>query len=134
MSHQHQKFHGLTENQVRESRKIHGSNVLTPPAKTPLWKSFLEKFTDPLIIILLIAGALSIGISIYEYCLSGEFKVFFEPIGIFVAILLATGLAFIFEYRADKEFELLNQVNDEEAVTVLRDDNATRIPKKDIVV
>ena len=134
MSHQHQKFHGLTASQVRESRKIHGSNILTPPAKTPLWKRFFEKFSDPLIIILVIAGALSIGISIYEYCLSHEFKVFFEPIGIFVAIFLATGLAFIFEYKADKEFELLNQVNDDEGVTVLREDNATKVPKKDIVV
>ena len=132
--HQHQKFYGLTDTQVRESRKIHGINILTPAAKIPLWKRFLEKFTDPLIIILLIAGALSIGISIYEYCLSHEFKVFFEPLGIFMAIILATGLAFIFEYKADKEFELLNQVNDEEGVTVIRDDNATQIPKKDVVV
>lgn len=134
MSRQHQKFHGLTESQVRESRKIHGTNLLTPPVKTPLWKRFLEKFSDPLIIILLIAGGLSIGISIYEYCLSHEFKVFFEPIGIFAAIFLATGLAFIFEYKADKEFELLNQVNDEENVTVFRNDNVTKVPKKDIVV
>ena len=132
--HQHQKFHGLTETQVKESRKIHGVNILTPPVKIPLWKRFLEKFSEPLIIILLIAGALSIGISIYEYCLNHEFKVFFEPIGIFMAIILATGLAFIFEYKADKEFELLNQVNDEEGVTVIRNDNATQIPKKDVVV
>lgn len=132
--HQHQKYYGLKENQVEESRKIHGANILTPPAKTPVWKRFLEKFRDPLIIVLLIAGILSIGISIYEYCLTDEFGVFFEPIGIFVAILLATGLAFIFELKADKEFSLLNQVNDDEPVTVLRNDNATKVPKKDIVV
>ena len=133
-SHQHQMYHGLTEKQVKESRQIHGVNILTPPAKDPLWKRFLEKFKDPLIIILLIAGALSIGISIYEYCVQHEFKVFFEPLGIFIAILLATGLSFMFELKADKEFELLNQVNDEEPVTVLRNDNATQVPRKDIVV
>lgn len=131
---QHQKYYGLKEEQVRESRKIHGANVLTPPKKEPLWKRFIEKFRDPLIIILLIAGALSIGISIYEYCISHQFKVFFEPLGIFIAILLATGLSFFFELKADREFELLNQVNDDEAVTVIRDDNATQVPKKDIVV
>ena len=131
---QHQKYHGLTETQVRESRKIHGVNILTPPAKESLWKSFLKKFGDPLIIILLVAGALSIGISIYEYCLSHAFKVFFEPLGIFIAILLATGLSFLFEYKADKEFALLNQVNDDEPVTVIRDDSITQVPKKDIVV
>lgn len=131
---QHQKFHGLTEQQVIESRKIHGTNILTPAKKDPLWKKFLEKFTEPLIIILLVAGALSIGISIYQYSVHHQFKVFFEPIGIFVAILLATGLSFIFEMKADKEFELLNQVNDDEPVTVYRNDNVTQVPKKDIVV
>ena len=59
---------------------------------------------------------------------------FFEPIGIFVAILLATGLAFYFEVKADREFALLNQVNDDEPVQVIRDGNITQVPKRDVVV
>lgn len=132
-----QKKHyiGLTDAEVLESRKKYGVNILTPPEKEPLWKQFLEKFTDPLIIILMIAGVLSIGISFYEYFgLKEGFTVFFEPIGIFVAILLATGLAFYFELKADKEFTILNQVNDDELVEVIRNGNATQIPKKDVVV
>ena len=126
---------GLTDAEVLESRKKYGVNILTPPEKEPLWKQFLEKFTDPLIIILMIAGVLSIGISFYEYFgLNEGFTVFFEPIGIFVAILLATGLAFYFELKADKEFAILNQVNDDELVEVIRNGNATQIPKKDVVV
>ncbi len=96
---------------------------------------FLEKFKDPLIIILLVAGALSIGISCYEYLgLGKDAGVFFEPLGIFIAILLATGLGFIFELKADKEFALLNQVNDDEPVQVIRDGYATQVPRKDVVV
>ena len=130
-----QHFQGLTAREVEESRLRNGANILTPPAKEPLWKRFLEKFGDPLIIILLIAGALSIGISCYEYWgLDKGAGVFFEPIGIFIAILLATGLAFIFELKADKEFALLNQVNDDEPVQVIRDGNAMQVPKKDVVV
>lgn len=130
-----QKIKGLTEAEVIKSREIHGSNILTPPAKEPLWKKFLQKFKDPLIVILLVAGVLSVGISIYECVGLGQgFHVFFEPIGIFMAILLATGLGFYFEMKADKEFELLNQVNDEEAVEVIRNGHATRVPKKDVVV
>ena len=126
---------GLTDSQVEESRNLHGANVLTPPEKDPLWKRFLEKFGDPLIIILLIAGALSIGISCYEFWgLDKDASVFFEPIGIFIAILLATGLAFYFELKADKEFALLNQVNDDEPVQVIRNGNVTSVPRKDIVV
>ena len=131
----HNKYTGLTDNEVVESREKHGANVLTPPAKEPLWKQFLEKFTDPLIVILLIAGALSIGISFYEFFGLGQgAEVFFEPVGIFVAILLATGLAFYFELQADKEFTILNQVNDDEPVEVIRNGNVTQIPRKDVVV
>lgn len=132
-----QKHHytGLTDAQVLESRKKNGANVLTPPEKEPLWKQFLEKFGDPLIIILMIAGALSIGISCYEFFgLGQDAAVFFEPVGIFVAILLATGLAFYFELQADKEFTILNQVNDDEPVEVIRNGNTTQIPRKEIVV
>jgi Ca2+-transporting ATPase len=126
---------GLTDTQVLESREKNGVNVLTPPVKEPLWKKFLDKFGDPLIIILLIAGLLSVGISCYEYMGLGEDStVFFEPVGIFVAILLATGLAFIFELKADKEFAILNKVNDEEPVQIIRNGNFIEIPKKDIVV
>ncbi len=126
---------GLSEAEVEASRKQHGANVLTPPEKDPLWKQFLEKFSDPLIIILLVAGALSVGISIYEYVGLGQgAEVFFEPVGIFIAILLATGLAFYFEHQADKEFSLLNQVNDDEPVEVIRSGNTTQVPRRDIVV
>ncbi len=94
---------------------------------------FLEKFKDPLIIILLVAGALSIGIAYYALP-DTDATVFFEPLGIFIAIFLATGLAFYFEARADKEFAILNQVNDDEPVQVIRNGNTTQVPKKDIVV
>ena len=89
---------GLSLQEVEKSRAEHGENVLTPPAKTPLWKQFLEKFEDPIIRILLVALAASIGIAIFEFCHEGKgADVFFEPIGIFVAILLATGIGFWFE-------------------------------------
>ena len=45
---------GLTEIEVEKSRAKYGDNVLTPPEKDPLWKQFLEKFSDPIIRILLI--------------------------------------------------------------------------------
>lgn len=129
------RYAGLTAQQVAESRRLHGSNVLTPPAETPWWKEFLQKFSDPLIIILLVAGVLSIGISFYEYFGLGQsWKVFFEPIGIILAIALATTLAFIFEHRANKAFRILNQVNDDEPVEVMRNGVATKVPRRDVVV
>ena len=132
---QKRHYTGLTDAQVSESRAKNGVNILTPPEKEPLWKQFMRKFSDPLIIILLIAGFLSVGIAVYEYKgLDAGWETFFEPIGIFVAIFLATGIAFMFELKADKEFAILNQVNDDEPVEVIRNGNATTVPKKDIVV
>ena len=132
---QKNRYYGLNEAEVLQSRKEHGVNILTPPEKESLWSKFLEKFEDPLIRILLVAGLLSIGISCYEFWgLGHAWTVFFEPIGIFVAILLATGLSFYFELIADKEFSILNQVNDDEPVKVIRCGNTIEIPKKDVVV
>ena len=123
-------YTGLTDAQVLVSREKNGRNVLTPPKKDPLWKQYLEKFEDPLILILLIAGILSIGISCYEYWgLSQDWTVFFEPIGIFVAIGLATFLGFMFELKANKEFSILNKTNDKDPVKVIRNNgNTVEIP------
>ena len=125
---------GLSSAEVSESRARHGANILTPPEGTPLWRKFLDKLSDPMIIILIVAGVLSLGISCYEYFGLGHgAETFIEPIGIFIAILLATGLAFYFEHKADKEFDLLNQVSDDDPVQVIRDGNVTEIPKRDVV-
>jgi len=128
-------YTGLNAQEVAENRKKYGENLLTPPAQIPLWKRFITKFKDPLIIILLVAGVLSIAISFYEYHgLHEGTEVFFEPVGIFIAILLATGMAFFFEEKANRAFAILNQVDDDEPVEVIRDGNPKKIAKRDIVV
>ena len=128
-------INGLNDQEVLASRQKYGENLLTPPVKEPMWKRFITKFEDPLIIILLVAGILSIAISFYEYYgLHEGTEVFFEPVGIFIAILLATGMAFFFEEKANKAFSVLNQVNDDEPVEVIRNGNTTQITKREVVV
>lgn len=126
---------GLNDKQVIASREKHGSNELTPPAKTPLWKQFLEKFSDPIIRILLIAWVLSVGVSIYQACNGADLNhVLLEPAGIFVAILLATGIGFAFEVSANRKFDILNQIGEENPIKVVRNNKIIEIPKKEIVV
>lgn len=128
-------YKGLTDAQVLESRAKHGENSLSSVEGEPLWKQFLEKFTDPIIIILLVALVFSFGVSTYEYMVHNEgFDAFLEPIGILFAVLLATGVAFYFEHKANKQFEILNQVNDEIYYKVIRNEHITQVLKKDIVV
>lgn len=121
------KLNGLSEDQVKESRKKYGKNILTPPEKESAWKLFLEKFQDPVIRVLLIAAFLSLGISFVE-------KEFAETIGIFCAIFLATGIAFWFEYDAQKKFDMLGKVDDDIPYKVIRNGELKQIPKIDIVV
>ena len=129
------KYQGLNSEQVAKSRAEHGFNILTPPKKESVFHQFLGKFKDPLIEILLVALALSIGVSVYQYMTTDEgVHVLFEPLGIFVAIMLATCVGFVFELNANKKFDILNQVNDEENVKVIRDGNVTMVQRKDIVV
>ena len=132
---QNHHYAGLTDRQVIESRKQHGENMLTPPKKEPLWKAFLEKFTDPIIVILLIALALSIGVSCFEYFSGqGTASVFLEPAGILIAVLLATVVGFFFELSANKKFEILNKVNDDTLIKVIRNGNVCQVLKKEVVV
>ena len=108
---------------------------MTPPARTPMWKLFLEKFSDPIIRILLVALLLSVAVAVYHIA-TGEagMSALFEPAGIALAILLATVVGFLFEMSAAKKFDILNQVNDDLPVKVIRGGHMLEIPKREIVV
>lgn len=130
-----ENYKGLTPEEVEASRAEHGSNILTPPKRRPVWLQFLDKFKDPIIRILLIALLFSFGVSAYHYFAEGAgANVFFEPAGILVAILLATLVGFILELRANKAFDVLNKVNDDTPVKVYRSGELVEVPKKDVVV
>lgn len=118
---------GLTDEEVRRNRAEHGANLLTPPERPSLLKLYLEKFQDPVIKILLAAALFSLIISIVE----NEYA---ETIGIIAAILLATSIGFFFEYDANKKFDLLNTVNEETPVKVVRNGHIQEVPRKDVVV
>ena len=198
---QRHHYSGLSDEQVLESRKKYGVNILTPPKEHTTWDKirgcmhfwllkvilgllvasilviaglriasvprpanvgvgpaillalFLlvyviaffggdwnedkKKFDmDPLVTILLAALILSGAISFYQGVFGGEagFKPYFEPIGIAIALLLATGVAYILESRNEKTFKSLNEVNDDTLVKVIRNGNVCQVLRKDIVV
>lgn len=133
----YQKTHykGLTSQQVLENRQKYGENTFTAVEGEPLWKQFLAKFSDPIIAILLVALFFSFGISCYHFFgHDAGFSVFLEPIGILLAIFLATGVAFYFELKANRQFEILNKVNDDVYYKVIRDEKVSQVLKKDLVV
>ena len=118
---------GLTDEQVKQSRELHGKNVLTPPQRTSLWKLYLDKYRDPIIQILLVAAFVSLILAFIE-------KNFMETIGIFVAVFLATTVGFYFERDAAKKFNLLTALSEEQPVKVRRNGKVKEIPRHDVVV
>ncbi|MEG1885704.1 MAG: calcium-translocating P-type ATPase, PMCA-type [Alistipes sp.] len=123
----HYNQQGLSADEVTESRRLHGDNVITPPKDDSVWKLLIEKFKDPIIRILLIAAVLSLVIAFIE-------QDFTEPIGIICAIILATCVGFWFEWDAMRRFKRLNQVNDDIAVKVMREGSICEIPRREVVV
>ncbi|MBS1370691.1 MAG: calcium-translocating P-type ATPase, PMCA-type [Lentisphaeria bacterium] len=117
------RYRGLSGSEVEASRREHGENLMAPPEREPWYRQFLAKFDDPVIRILIIAALISM--------VTGGWV---EGIGIVIAVLLATGLAFLNEFRAEKEFDILNKVNDDTPVKVIRDGEFRQIPKRELVV
>ena len=118
-----------------------GKNIIPPPERESMWRAYLEKFKDPIIIILLVAFVLAVGLAFYEILVEGgKWSLMFEPMGVLVALLLATGVGFIFEVKANREFEILNKVKDSRPVKVLRiserdaQPRMVQIAKQDVVV
>ena len=118
---------GLTPEEVAASRAAHGENIITPQRDDSAWRLLAEKFRDPIIIVLLVAAALSLAMAFME----GNFT---ETIGILCAILPATCVGFLFEWDAMRRFRRLNRVNDEQPVKVRRGGVMREIPRREVVV
>ena len=123
-----------------EVRDGAGRNRIPEPERKSLFALYLAKFKDPLIIILCVILVLSCCVTSYEIAQTGEWRLLFEPAGILLAILLSTGIGFIFEVRAEREFDIRRQVRDRDPVKVVRRPRKgakpllMKIPQCDVVV
>ena len=118
---------GLNDAEVLQSREKYGRNLITPPEDTPWWKLYLEKFKDPIIMILLVATAISL---VFGF-IHGDFT---ESVGIIFAVLIATGVGFWQEYDAKRKFDAMKSDKDFEPVKVRRNGVVMEIPKDQVVV
>ena len=116
------KYKGLTDAEVKLSREKNGVNLLKKAERTPWWKELLGKFNDPMIRILIVAALISI--------FTGGW---IEGVGIAVAVILAVGIAFLNEFKAGREFDILNQVDDRIPVKTIRNGEFINVPRQDLV-
>lgn len=124
---------GLSKNQIKESRLKHGVNAFTKGKPKSVFKKIWDAATEPMIVMLLVAAAITLGVNFVRYFTGGQTE-FIECIGIFAAIFLAVGVTVIMEGRSEKAFEALNQINEDVQVKVMRGGSVTLISQKDLVV
>lgn len=123
------KLNGLSLEEVEKSRAAHGSNKLTQVEPDPLWKKILEGFKDPMIMILMVALVVQV---ILFYMGEAEW---FEPFGIFVAIVIANGVASVSENSQEgKAAELRDEEMRKERTKVMRAGKLQEISVTDVVV
>ena len=121
MSHLQSTPHGLAEAEVERRVARYGPNELQAAGRVSPWAILFQQFKNALIIILLIATAIS--------AFLGEGV---EAIAIGVIVLFAVVLGFIQEYRAERAIEALRQMA-APTVTVIRDGQEIEIPARELV-
>ena len=119
---------GLTDSQVQESRKLYGTNALTELPGDPLLTKFLESLKDPMIIILLCALVIQL---VLFFMGRAEW---FEPFGILMAVLIASGVSSITEYKQEQKASLLKaQQEAGETTKVIRNGTIHEIHVSEVV-
>jgi Ca2+-transporting ATPase len=119
---------GLSEAEARVRLKRHGRNELTAEEPVPAWRKFLAQFADVLVILLLIAAAISVALWLVER----ESALPYEAIAILAVVLLNAVMGHIQESRAESAVAALRQMTAAHA-NVMRDGKRQNIPAAEIV-
>ncbi|MCT4508821.1 MAG: calcium-translocating P-type ATPase, PMCA-type [Tepidibacter sp.] len=122
------KFAGLDENSVEESKKKYGTNKLASVEVESFWDKFKGNFEDPIIKILILALIVNV---IFFFLGKTEW---YESVGIVVAILLATLVATWSEYTNEESFQKLQEEASKIKCKVYRSGKVKEILIDDIVV
>ena len=107
---------GLRSEQVKSKQAQFGRNQLVEKKKKTNWQRFVDQFKDTMIIILLIAAAVSFGIAMVE----GDVAEFFEPALILLIVILNAIMGVLQESKAEKALDALKSLSAPHA-RVLRD-------------
>ncbi len=124
---------GLSSSQIPEKLSQYGENKLTEKKKKTNFQRFLDQFKDVMILILLVAAAISFVIAIIE----GNPKEFFEPVLILLIVVINAIMGVVQESKAEKALDALKSMSAPHA-RVIRDGkeqliNADRLVPGDII-
>jgi Ca2+-transporting ATPase len=119
---------GLSSEEARARLARYGPNELEAEKPVPAWRRFLAQFRDTLVILLLIATAVSVGLWAYER----DSALPYEGLAIFAIVLLNGILGYVQESRAERAVAALRAMSAAEA-SVVRDGERRSVPASELV-
>jgi Ca2+-transporting ATPase len=105
-----------------------GRNELVAERRVSAWRRFVAQFKNILVVLLLIATAISVAMWYYER----ESALPYEGMAIFAVVLLNAFMGFIQEARAEAAVAALRAMS-ADAATVVRDGERKRVPASELV-
>ncbi|MBU1397529.1 MAG: HAD-IC family P-type ATPase, partial [Proteobacteria bacterium] len=121
-------FKGLNSQSVQKSREQNGTNEIAPPKMEGFWEKLIGNFKDPIIFILVVALAITVVLAIFG------FAKWYEGVGIAIAVIIATLVATLSEYKNETSFQKLQEEASRIEINVFRDGHISKININDIVV
>ena len=119
---------GLTERDARARLEQYGLNELTNQAPVPGWRRFLRQFQNALVVLLLIAAAVSAGL----WAVEREAALPYEALAIFAVVVLNAAMGHLQESRAMAATQALRAMSAAEG-TAIRGGKMRRVPASTIV-
>lgn len=119
---------GLNKDQVEQSRKLHGDNIIHEAEQETFWDKFKGAFDDPMIKLLLLIAAIMAIMAVMGYAEFGEI------IGIVISVLLVTGISAKTEIASDNEYRKLKDSTKKEVCKVHRDGKVVEVEINELVV
>ncbi len=124
---------GLNSADVPARRERYGANEFTREKPPSVFRRILENLKDPMLVMLIIAVAITLGVNLFQYFTGGHAD-FVECLGIFIAIALSVGITVVMEGKSAKAFEALSRMNENVVVRVIRDGQTQLLPQQALVV
>ena len=123
---------GLSDAKMRENGEKYGKNEVTKEKRKSLLRRIWEASTEPMLILLLFAWAITIAVNIVNVT-QGEHFDWAECVGILVAVLISVVLTVVMEGRSAKAFEELNKIKEGVEIKVVRGGVVQYVPQHELV-
>ncbi|MEE0612588.1 MAG: HAD-IC family P-type ATPase, partial [Collinsella stercoris] len=118
---------GLTAAEAQKRLASVGPNKLDEEEKTPLWKRFFEQMADPMVIMLLVAAA----ISVITGFIQGEPE-WADAAIILSVVILNSVLGVVQEAKSEQALEALQEMSAAQS-KVIRDGKMSHMPSSELV-